>query len=84
MNPEHLFVGTQTENMRDAARKGRLRFTITPRGETHHFAKLNNEKAAEIKRRLMSGESHGSLARSFGVHSGTIRNIALGRTWRGA
>ena len=46
VNPEHLFLGTQLQNMRDAARKGRMRKgdchpmhvhpEKAPRGESHY------------------------------------------------
>src|SRR5687768_12918975 len=35
VNPAHLFLGTQGDNIRDAAAKGRM-----PRGERHHESKL--------------------------------------------
>jgi HNH endonuclease len=70
-NPAHLFVGTHTDNMRDAARKGRL-----GRG------KLNREKVAEIKRLLGEGWTHADLARRYGVSAATISQIATGKIWK--
>lgn len=39
VNPDHIFIGTRTDNMRDAAAKGRMIFQVhperAPRGERH-------------------------------------------------
>jgi hypothetical protein len=58
VNPSHLFLGTQTDNMRDASQKGRL---AVPRV-------ANRARIAEIRRRWLSGESQADLAKAFGVH----------------
>ena len=66
-NPDHLSVGTQTDNMRDASSKGR---TVNPsdwNGIANPKAKLTAAQTAEIKRRLLAGERPADLAREFGV-----------------
>jgi hypothetical protein len=66
-NPDHLFAGTQKDNMIDRAKKGRnpmqthpensslhyLRFQ--PRGVSHHLAKLTPEIAAAIRSEYLPG-----------------------------
>lgn len=46
VNPEHLFLGTQDDNMKDAARKGRVK-----KGELHHRVKFT-EDVVKLARRL--------------------------------
>lgn len=59
VNPEHLFLGTQFQNMRDASRKGRL---SVPRAR-------NRETVAEVRRLwLAGGVLQCDLAAQFGVH----------------
>lgn len=50
--PDHLFLGTHAENMRDMVRKGRNK----PRfGLSNNLAKLTDAQVIEIKRALASG-----------------------------
>lgn len=82
VNPDHLFLGTQLDNMRDMVVKGR----IGVRG--HHknrekAAKITVETAREIKRRLLDGERAAFIARSLGVSSSIVYNIKGNRTWAG-
>jgi hypothetical protein len=48
VNPSHLFLGTQTDNMRDAAAKGRISSQVRPqnqpRGDNHHLRKRTHCK----------------------------------------
>lgn len=81
VNPDHLFVGTQDDNMRDKTEKGRQ---YRPAGDKHHRRRLSSIQVVEIRRRLSLGESGASLARSFGVNPNTIYNIAANRTWTNA
>jgi hypothetical protein len=60
-NPEHLFLGTHTDNMRDCVKKGRNPKT---RGARHHKAKLTDENVCEIR---ASNETGVALATKFGV-----------------
>lgn len=44
VNPEHLFLGTQRDNMADKVRKGRQ-----ARGESHGMSKLTDWEVMQIK-----------------------------------
>jgi len=86
VNPDHLFLGTYSENMQDAARKGRMRWKQgesrnLPIGEKHHQSKLTAEQVREIRESRLSGIS---FARKFGVSNVTISRIRRGIIWRAA
>lgn len=83
VNPNHLFVGDQAANMRDAARKGRLRYCVQV-GELHSRAKLTASQVAEIRSRYRRAGRYSNsreLANAYGVSTGTIRQIASGVRW---
>lgn len=62
-NPEHLFVGTRLDNMRDAKAKGRTR-----RGERHGASKLSDAQAEDIRREYATGQvRQRDLAARYGV-----------------
>lgn len=44
VNPSHLFLGTQKDNLQDAKKKGRM-----PKGEKHYRAKLKHKKEMKCK-----------------------------------
>jgi len=83
INPEHLFLGSQVDNIIDAITKGRMEAFLRrpkPRGAASHRAKLSNEAAEEIRRRR--GHRNGrQLAREFGVSSTTVYDLWRGRTY---
>lgn len=76
VRPEHLFLGTATDNMRDASIKGRL-----PHGCLAPNAKLTEDVVAEIKRRHHSGERLKALATEAGVSYQCLQAILSRRTW---
>ena len=81
INPNHLFLGTATDNMRDAVTKGRLRIpSHRPRGEANANAKLTAHQVAEI-RRLKGQYSRSALAIKYGVSLRCIGMIHSGKTW---
>jgi HNH endonuclease len=85
-NVDHLFLGTNADNVADAVAKGRPRgAAITPmRGERNPRAKLTDAQAVEVKRLLGMPRYHGHLAdigRRFGVAAAVIANIRDGRAW---
>lgn len=79
INPDHLFAGTHTENMRDMVKKGRCGDF---RGEKSSTAKLSATQVLEIAKRLSDGEACSSIGRAYGVTDGTINHIRRGRNWK--
>lgn len=77
VNPDHLFLGSHRENMRDMATKGRAMH-----GSDHVDAVLNETNVLEVRRMLAEGASRGTVARMFGVDRSAIRAIIVGRTWK--
>jgi hypothetical protein len=75
-NPDHLFLGTQTDNMRDMNEKGRNR---QPKGEHHRSSKLTDEQVREIR---ASTETDAELARRYSLHATTIAKARRGGTWK--
>lgn len=72
VNPDHLFVGNQKENMSDMITKGRA----------IHIGKLNADKVKEIKERIRNGSKNADIAREFTITQQTICDIKKGRSWR--
>ena len=66
VNPDHLFLGTQSENMYDCAEKGRHRRGGL-RGERHGMHKLTKIDVSEIKRLHSTGK---------------VTKTLLGKMWR--
>jgi hypothetical protein len=81
VNPSHLFIGTQTENLRDMRMKGRAR-NKPNFGHRNGNARLRDEDVASIRKRYASGESLRTLGRDYGVWHTTIADIVSRRTWR--
>lgn len=86
-NPAHLWLGTQKQNMADAKAKGRAsRPPVTDwkgrreRG-VHHWQRLTQEQAEEIRRRALAGENQRLLGEEFGINSRTVSKIKLGQRW---
>lgn len=75
VRPDHLFLGTDADNVADRARKKRHR------GEQRVNAKLTDAQAAGIKDALARGESQRALARTHGVHPSTLQQLASGKCW---
>lgn len=77
VNPEHLFLGTHQDNMRDRAAKRRGN-----RGERHTLAKISFPIATEIREAAARGETRRSIGARFGIDQSTVTRIVHFRTWR--
>lgn len=71
-SPDHLFVGTKSENSADMAKKGRARGrppVLTP------------EQAVTIYQRLLGGAAPMDLVHEYDVSTGVIYGIRDGSNW---
>lgn len=77
VNPDHLFLGTQSDNANDMYRKGRGNDCF---GERNGIAKLTEAQVLEI---LASPDLSGAaFARRYGVHPTTIHRARRGEYWK--
>jgi hypothetical protein len=80
-NPEHLFVGTNSDNQRDCVSKGRWTHPVDLRGTRHPLSKLNDDKVREIRRLCKNGISQSEVGRMFGVTQGAVWLIIHRKKW---
>lgn len=73
VNPAHLFLGTNAENVRDAVAKGRH-----ATGTRNGHARLTPEAILAIR---ASDQPQSVLARNFGVSQPIISRIRAGKIW---
>lgn len=78
VNPHHLFLGTQADNMRDCVRKQRLN---PRRGTQHHLAKLTQEQVGAIRRERRAGALQRELASKHGISKSQVGRIVRGQQW---
>lgn len=76
VNPAHLFLGTQKQNLEDMASKGR-----STRGSKNARAKLNEEQVKGVKTLLNLGWSCAAIARTVGVSASCISQIKRKESW---
>jgi len=82
VNPQHLSIGTTSENMRDAHEKQRIDDFLC-RGEDSPNHVLTEKIVSEIKRDYRPRKmSYRKLAKRYGVCSGTVQAVLEGRTWK--
>lgn len=77
-NIDHLFLGSQPDNVRDMIDKGR---DVNSPGEKNGRSKLKENQVREIKG-LRGLYPQRELARIYGVSRGLIHRIQNGQTWK--
>lgn len=78
VNPEHLRIGTQAENVHDMISKGRQRYVI---GESNASAKLTASAAIDI---YHCNEANAVIAARFGIDQTVVSRIKTGKAWQHA
>lgn len=86
VRPEHLFLGTAADNVRDMMAKGRGKWKSgTEHGlhkhpEKAHSAKLGWEQVGEL-RALKGKMTHAELAKKFGISASQVYTILANKAW---
>lgn len=80
-NHEHLFLGTQKDNMRDCSNKGRTRATFQ-KGSIPHNRKLDEDKVKEIKQKLRQNVFMRVLSREYSIDRKVIQDIRDNKIWK--
>ena len=88
VNPKHLFLGTHSDNMKDAMRKGRLNPPdLSPyyikKGNIPSNRLLTNEQVVYLKEliRNRGNKSLKQIANITGIPHYTVRDISCGRRY---
>lgn len=81
VNPNHLFPGTQQENLADMHSKGRNRHRSV-KCEDNPNAELTAESVLEIRKRHIGGASFKELSEEFSIHQSQIARICRFKSWR--
>lgn len=77
VNPAHLFLGTNLENVRDAARKGRM-----TKGEDQSNSVLTDASVAMLRAMYRAGVPTKEIVAASGVSEKAMTMAVTGRTWR--
>lgn len=72
-NPDHIFLGTQAENMADCRAKGRFASLSSPQ--------MDEQRVREIRRLRAAGVKTIDLSKRFGISPSCISAIVTRRTW---
>lgn len=76
VNPDHLWIGTQRDNMQDCKQKGRVSKT---RGIAHSRARLTEADVYAIR---TDSRSLAAIGRTYGITRGAVNNIKRRRIWK--
>lgn len=86
VRPDHLFLGTPSENMLDETRKGRNPLIShperLPRGEAHLRSKLTEEIVRDMRRRHAQGESFAEIGRRYDYSRGGVMRVVRRKHWK--
>lgn len=84
VRPDHLFLGTQLDNLNDMRSKGRgfVPPAGTAKWELHGNARLTKLQVREIRALAIKAKTHLELAERFGVSRTQISRIIRNERWR--
>ena len=79
VNINHLFIGTQADNIKDCLKKGRAN---KARGICNGRSKLTESDVRSVRELHTYGYTQKWLAECFGVHPTTIRDLIIFKNWK--
>jgi hypothetical protein len=91
VNPRHLRLGTQKQNVADAIARGRhknpppapakRRYEDSPRGSQIGTAKLDEWAVRRLLAKRLTGRNFTDLGYEFGLDASTVADACKGKTW---
>jgi hypothetical protein len=81
VRPDHLFLGTQADNMADKIAKGRHRSGPSKGGQNGN-AKLSEADARLVIEAIMAGESNTAISQRYPIGHTLVSRIRTGKAWR--
>jgi HNH endonuclease len=80
VNPSHIFMGTQKQNMEDCKKKGRFATHI---GEANPRARLTNAQVIQIRKLFDSGlYTRRALIKMYKIPASTLDNVIYRINWK--
>jgi len=83
VNPNHLFLGTRSDNNRDMREKGRSFLPPIFLGENHPKAKLTEQDVLLIRQMRKEQKTYAYIAQRFGVTLQQIYHVIKRIHWKG-
>jgi len=81
VNPDHLFLGTQADNIRDMNLKGRRTQGRVYAGALNSAAKLTEDQARKVLADVRAGRTKTAVANDNGITRTAVYHIVTGRNW---
>lgn len=86
VNPNHLFCGTQQDNINDMIQKGRQAKGKSLNhccqvGERNNGAKTTRKMVVLARELFLSGHSQAEISKITGIKRANVWNIVHGKTW---
>ena len=84
VNPSHLFLGSQIDNLKDMTKKGRRRSGVCGdvRGEINGNSKLTEDAVREIRTRYAKGGiTKKQLSLEYGISAGALGKVISRERW---
>lgn len=81
VNPEHLWLGTNKDNVNDRDQKGRGKIPDN-HGENHGMAKLTEKQVKEIRQLAQGNWLQREIASKFGIDQRTVSLIINNKIWK--
>lgn len=92
VNPDHLYEGTQKDNIRDAIKRGRFVPPPPPDpefpppiryGEDNNKAVMTELLVRQLRQDRKNGMTYKELSVKYGISQATVAQIATNKTWKG-
>lgn len=82
VNPSHLFLGTNADNVKDRNAKNRQSHNMGRKGIEHSQAKLCNEQVVDIRILYYAGIAQNEIAKMYNVSPMLINRIVHRKLWK--